>query len=160
AQKSALRALERALTAEGIGVAAAIEADWLGNVLRSHMAIVQGGLQVLGLVLGVVGALTLASAMSLSVVERTREFGVMQALGATRAGGIWGGGAEALFIGGASWVAAVALALVLSSLVGTLVGSAIFGARLPLVVSPVALLAWLAVALLGSALAAAFPARA
>jgi len=160
AQKSALRALERALAAEGIGVVAVIEADWLGNVLRSHMAVVQGGLQALGLVLGIVGALTLASAMSLSVVERTREFGVMQALGATPARVIWVVVAEALFIGGASGLAAVALALLLSSLVGALVGSTIFGAPLPLVVSPVAVLAWLAVALLGSAAASAFPARA
>jgi putative ABC transport system permease protein len=160
AQKAALRALERALAAEGIGVAGVIEADRLATVLRSHMAVVQGGLQSLGLVLGVVGALTLASAMSLSVVERTREFGVMQALGATPARVIGVVVAEAMFIGGSSWLAAVALAVLLSSLVGAFVGSAIFGAPLPLVVSPVALAAWLAVALLGSAAASAFPARA
>jgi putative ABC transport system permease protein len=160
AQKSTLRVLEGILAAEGIGVTGVIEADWLAAVIRGHMAIVQGGLQSLGIVLGVVGALTLASTMSLSVVERTREFGVMQTIGATPARVIWVVVAEALFIGASSWLAAVPLALLLSSLVGTAVGAAIFGAPLPLVLSPVALLAWLAVALLGSAAAGALPARA
>ncbi|GIW07545.1 MAG: hypothetical protein KatS3mg060_2350 [Dehalococcoidia bacterium] len=160
ARKAVLRALERALAAAGIGVAGVVEADWLTTVLRGHMAVVQGGLQWLGVVLGVVGALSLASAMSLSVVERTREFGVMQTLGATPARVIWVVVAEALLTGALSWLAAVALAVLLSALVGTLVGGAIFGAPLPLVVSPLALLAWLAVALLGSAAASAFPARA
>jgi putative ABC transport system permease protein len=160
ARQGAQRALEGALAAEGIGVAGVVDADWRNTVLRAHMAIVQGALQALGVVLGVVGALALASAMSLSVVERTREFGVMQTLGATPARVIWVVVAEALFIGALSWLAAVALAVLLSSLIGAAVGSALFGAPLPLVVSPVAVLAWLAVALLGSAAASAYPASA
>jgi putative ABC transport system permease protein len=160
ARQATLRALERALAAEGIGIAGVVDADRRSTVLRAHMAIVQGALQSLGLVLGVVGALALASAMSLSVVERTREFGVMQTLGATPARVIWVVVAEALAIGALSWLAAVALALLLSSLVGARVGSALFGAPLPLVVSLVALLAWLAVVLVGSAAASAVPARA
>jgi putative ABC transport system permease protein len=114
----------------------------------------------LGLVLGVVGALTLASTMSLSVVERTRELGVMQTIGATPARVIWVVMSEALFIGALSWFGAVAIALLLSSLIGARIGSFLFGGPLPLVVSPVALLAWLAVALLGGAAASALPARA
>jgi putative ABC transport system permease protein len=160
ARQGALRALERALAAEGMGIAGVVDADWRNTVVRSHVAIVQGALQSLGLVLGVVGALTLASTMSPSVVERTREFGVMQTIGATPARVIWVVVSEALFVGSLSWLAAVALALLLSSLVGARLGGTLFGGPLPLVVSPVALLAWLAVALVGSAAASAFPARA
>jgi putative ABC transport system permease protein len=80
---SAQQALERTLAADGIGVVDGHDADRRGAIVVGHMAVVQGALQTLGLVLGVVGALTLASAMSLSVVERTREFGVMQTIGAT-----------------------------------------------------------------------------
>jgi putative ABC transport system permease protein len=160
ARQGVLRGLERAFTAQGIGVAQVVEAEWFATVLRNHMAIVQGGLQTLGIVLGVVGALTLASAMSLSVVERTREFGVMQTIGATPARVVWGVVAEGLVIGGVSWLGAFALALLLSSLVGGLVGSAIFGTPLPVVVAPLALPAWLVVALVGSAAASALPARA
>jgi putative ABC transport system permease protein len=159
-QKAALRALERTLADAGIGVASVLDSERWTIVLRNHVAIVQGALQSLGLVLGLVGAFTLASAMSLSVVERTREFGVMQTLGATPARVIWVVVAEALFVGALSWLAAVALSLLLSSLIGALVGSAIFGGPLSLVVVPLGLLVWLAIALLGSAAAGAFPAGA
>jgi putative ABC transport system permease protein len=160
ARRGTLRALERSLTADGIGVASVLDADWRNTVVRAHVAIVQGALGTLGLVLGVVGALTLASTMSLSVVERTRELGVMQTIGATPARVIWVVMSEALFIGALSWFGAVAIALLLSSLIGARIGSFLFGGPLPLVVSPVALLAWLAVALLGGAAASALPARA
>jgi putative ABC transport system permease protein len=110
-------------------------------------------------VLGLVGALTLASAMSLSVVERTREFGVMQTIGATPGRVIWVVVAEALFVGALSYVASVALALLLSWQIGARFGATLFGGPLPLVVSPVAMVASLAVALLGSAAASALPAR-
>jgi hypothetical protein len=65
-------------------------------------------------------------------VACTREVGVRQALGATPARVIWAVVAEAMFVGGSSWLAAVALALLLSSLAGALVGGAIFGAPVPL----------------------------
>jgi putative ABC transport system permease protein len=159
-RQGVLRALERAFAAQGIGVAGVVDADWRSLVLRAHVAIVQGALQTLGLVLGVVGALTLASAMSLSVVERTREFGVMQTLGATPARVIWIVVAEALFVGAVSWLAALVMAALLSALLGSLIGSVIFGAPLALVVAPAGVAAWLAVSLLGSAAASAFPAAA
>jgi len=159
ARKAVLRGLEQALTVEGIGVASVIDADWRNTAVRAHVAIVQGALGFLGPVLGIVGALTLASTMSLSVVERTREFGVMQTLGATPARVIWVVVSEALFVGGLSWLAAVVLALLLSSAIGAGIGSALFGGPLPLVLSPVALAAWLVVVLLGSAGASALPAR-
>ena len=150
ARRDVLRALERALVTEGIGVASVTDADTHSGVLSAHLALVQGVLQVLGLVMGTVGALSLASAMSLSVVERTREFGVMQTLGATPARVVWVVVAEALFIGALSWLAAVAVALLLSLFLDALVGSTLFGAPMPLVVSFVALLVWLAVAMLGA----------
>src|SRR5262245_4096658 len=159
-RQAALRGLERALAAQGIGVTAVVEADWLSSVVRGHMAIVQGALLSLGVVMGLVGAFSLASAMSLSVVERTREFGVMQTLGATPARVVWVVVAEGLFTGALSWIAGLALGIVLSALVASVVGGALFGAPLPLVVSPVAVLSWLCVALLGSAAASALPAGA
>ncbi|MBI3970057.1 MAG: ABC transporter permease [Chloroflexi bacterium] len=159
-RKATQRAVEGALDGAGIGVANVVEADWWSTVLRNHVAIVQGALLSLGVVMGAVGTITLASAMSTSVVERTREFGVMQTLGATPARVTSIVVAEAVFIGALSWIGAVALAAALSSLVGALIGAWIYGAPLPLVVSPVAALAWLAIALLGSAAASAYPASA
>jgi putative ABC transport system permease protein len=67
--------------------------------------------------------------------------------------------AEGVFIGALSWAVAVALAALLSSLLGGLVGSWLFQEPLPLVLSQAALLIWLAIVLLGSAAASAYPAR-
>jgi putative ABC transport system permease protein len=84
----------------------------------------------------------------------------MQTLGATPARVVWVVVAEALFVGALSWLAAVGLSLLLSFLLGALVGSAIFGGPLALVVVPIGLLVWLGIALVGSAAAGAFPAGA
>jgi ABC-type antimicrobial peptide transport system permease subunit len=73
---------------------------------------------------------------------------------------IWVVVAEALFVGSLSWLVSLALALVLSSLVGGLIGSALFGGPLPLLMLPIGVVVWLSIALLGSAAAGAFPANA
>ncbi len=159
-RKDALRAVESALGDLELGVVSALDSELWTTILRNHVAIVQAALDFMGLLLGLVGALALASALGLGVVERTREFGVMQTLGATPARVIWVVVAEALFVGLSSWLAAVALAAPLSLMIGNAVGVLVFGAPLSLAVSLPALLVWLAVALLGSAAAGALPARA
>ena len=154
------RAVEDALGAAGIGVAGAAAADWWATVLRNHVALVQGALLALGVAMGAVGGVTLASAMGTSVAERTREFGILQTLGATPARVTSILVAEAVFVGALSWLGAVALAAALSALVGGVVGVVIYGAPLPVVVSPAGALTWLALALAGSAAASAVPAAA
>ena len=65
---------------------------------------------------------------------------------------------EGVFIGVLSWIAAVPLALPLSALVGTVTGNLAFRVPLPLVISPLAALLWLAIIIVGSTAASAFPA--
>jgi putative ABC transport system permease protein len=106
----------------------------------------------------VVGVLGLGAAMSTSVLERMRELGVMQAVGATRSMVLRVILGEGLFVGATSGLIAIALAVPLSTGVGALVGGLAFRAPLPLVMSLPAALTWLAVALLSSAVATAVPA--
>jgi putative ABC transport system permease protein len=159
-REATLRALERDLTAAGVGVAEDLNVDRLNLALRNHVAIVQGALQFLGLVMGAVGAVTLAAAISTSVVERTREFGVLQTLGATPARVTGVVVAEGVLLGALSWLGAVVLGAALSVGVGAVIGQWLFRTPLPLVMPAAGLGAWLAIALLGSAAAAAYPARA
>jgi len=105
-----------------------------------------------------VGVLGLAAAMSTGVLERTRELGVMQAVGATPSMVLRIILGEGVFVGALSGLLAVALAVPISSVVGTVVGTLAFRAPLPLVMSPAAVLSWIAVALVSSALATAVPA--
>jgi putative ABC transport system permease protein len=153
-------ALVRALRAADVSVADETQVDWVNTALRNHVAIVQGALQFLGLLMGLVGAFTLASAISASVAERSREFGVMQTLGATPARIVGVVIAEGVFVGALSWLVAVVLGTLLSYVLGLMVGVFLFDAILPLTIVPGALVAWLVIALGGSALAGAVPAGA
>jgi len=71
----------------------------------------------------VVGLLGLASALSVATAERTREFGVLRALGASRGLALRVVLAEGALIGLASWAGAVALALPLSAVVARVLAS-------------------------------------
>jgi putative ABC transport system permease protein len=97
--------------------------------------------------------------MTTSVIERTREFGVMRAIGATSRIVLKNVVSEGMFIGALSWLIAIPLSLPLSSHVGNLVGSLSFRMPLPLSLSPAALGTWLVVVLVGAAAASAFPAQ-
>lgn len=92
--------------------------------IRSQFDILTGFLLFMAIMLAVVGALGLMGTMSINVLERTREIGVMRAIGASsrEIGKVFV--VEALCIGGISWLAGAALALpvalVLSDRVGVL----------------------------------------
>ena len=105
-----------------------------------------------------VAFLGIVTSLLISVVERTREFGVMQTIGGTPRTVRRMVVSEGVFIGALSWVFAIVLALPLSAMVNGMVGRPLFNAPLPLVSTPLTMLIWLAVVLIGSALASAVPA--
>jgi putative ABC transport system permease protein len=124
----------------------------------AHVYILVALLGVIILGAGTVGAIGLASALGTSVVERTREFGIMRALGA-RSGHVFRSVVtEALFIGVVSWVVAIGLSVPLTLLVMKLLKSV---AQVPISLewSQLAALAWLAVAVGVAAVASIYPAR-
>jgi hypothetical protein len=110
-----------------------------------HVYILVFALIFMAMVMAVVGTLGLASAMSTSVIERTREFGVMRAIGATSRVVLRNVVSEGVFTGVLSWLIAIPLSLPLSTQVGNLVGSLSFRMPLPLFLSPLALGIWLVV---------------
>jgi putative ABC transport system permease protein len=159
ARAEVIRALERRLEAAGVSVEAVIPLAVLRTAMGDHVAVLIRMLLAMAALVVTVAALGLASAMSTNVVERTRELGVMKTIGATSRHITTLVLGEALAIALMSWVAAVALAVPLTALVGKVVGMLAFRLRLPLVVDFSAASAWslLVVAL---ALAAALaPAR-
>lgn len=82
----------------------------------------------------------------------------MHSIGASSKTVLWNVIGEGLFIGLMSWVLAVVLSLPLSLMIGNLVGDLAFRFPLPLILSPSAVILWLAIILIGSITASVYPA--
>jgi putative ABC transport system permease protein len=158
ATAAVLRSVERSLQESGVGVATTLSAVDLRTGLDDHVLLLIVSLVVTAALMATVGVLGLTSTMSTNVVERTREFGVMQTIGGTPRTVRSMVVSEGVFIGALSWVFAIVLALPLSAVVNGMVGRPLFNVPLPLVSTPLTVLTWLAVVLVGSALASAVPA--
>lgn len=137
---------------------ATLTAAEMREAVDGHIFVLIGALIALAVLMAIVGVLGLAAATGAGVVERTREFAVMRAIGATPRtvlGIVLG---ESVFVGLLSWIAATLLAFPLSWAIGDLLGELAFRAPLPLTVSPLALALWALAAIAGSALAGVVPA--
>lgn len=154
-----IHTLERTLEDLGVGVEQGLPLSEHRTAVSDHIVILIRMLIGMALVMAIVGTLGLGSTMGISVVERTREFGVMKATGATPSRVLRMIITEALAIGALSWGVAVALSVPLTALVDWLVGNLGFLAPLPLVISPVPALLWLGLVGLVSLVATMLPAR-
>ena len=151
--------IENALAVENISMKVVISETMLEGATSGHVYIFIFALILIAVVMAVVGVLGLMSNMSTSVIERTREFGIMRAIGAQSQTILRNVISEGLFIGLMSWVIAVPLSLPVSLGVGYLVGMLSFRSPLPLILSPLAVIIWLLVIVIGSIAASAYPAR-
>lgn len=150
--------IERALEKENISIKINISKTMLDGATSGHVYIFIFALIMMAVVMAVIGALGLMSAMGTSVTERTREFGVMRTIGGKSGTVLRNVIFEGVLIGLMSWAIAVVLSLPLSVGIGYLVGNLSFSSPLPLVLSPVAVVIWLTVIVLGSIAASAYPA--
>jgi putative ABC transport system permease protein len=159
AQRGAvMRAIEQTLAEGEVSVAAVITDAELRLAIDGHIAILIGLLLGLAVLMATVGLLGLTATMSTSVVERTREFGVIQTIGGTPGTVLQIVISEGIVVGALSWLIALILALPLSLLVGTVLGNLAFRITLPLIYSPQAVALWLLLVSIGAALASAVPA--
>jgi len=153
-----IRSIERALATAGVSVREGLPLAVLRTAIVEHVSVLVNTLIATAVLLGLIGVLGLASFMSMNVIERTRELGVMRAIGAAPGTIMRIIISEGVFIGGLSWVFAVMLSVPLSLLVGGIVGMLSFRVPLSLTISPAAMLLWLVTVLVISAAACAWPA--
>ncbi len=153
-----IRSIEQALAATGVSVREGLPLAVLRTAMVEHVSVLVNTLLATAVLLGLIGVLGLASTMSMNVIERTRELGVMRAIGAAPGTIMRIIISEGVFIGGLSWLFAVMISVPLSLLVGRVVGMLSFKVPLALTISPAAVILWLAVVLLISAIAGVYPA--
>lgn len=139
------RSIAEHLERVGIPVYTTASPDTLIGVITSQVNFFVTFLIFLALLLGVVGGLGLASTMSLNVIERTREIGVMRAVGAGdgQVQGVFL--TEGLVIGLLGYTVGALLSLPVTALFSWLVGVAFFGQTLPITVAGGALILWLVI---------------
>jgi putative ABC transport system permease protein len=116
-------------------------------------------LLIMAVLLAVVGGIGLMGTMSLNVLERTREIGVMRAIGASDGAVLQIVIVEGLLIGALSWLVGAALALPLGKALSDIVGYSIMQAELSYTYSVEGVGLWLALVLILAALASFWPAR-
>ncbi|MCL5996124.1 MAG: ABC transporter permease [Chloroflexi bacterium] len=115
-------------------------------------------LLIMALLLAVVGGLGLMGTMSINVLERTREIGVIRAIGASDGAVVQGFIVEGVVIGVLSWLLAALLAYPLSSALSDAVAVALLQTTVTYVYSVEGMLLWLGVVTALSALASFLPA--
>ncbi len=129
------------------------------RVLEDHLLLVAGFLMVMSQAMIVVGGLGLASTMSLSVLERTREIGVLRAIGARHRDIVTMVQIEGLVISVASWALSIPLSIPMSVVVGNAFGRIMMPVRrVALMPNAAGMLVWLAVVVVVSVAACAWPA--
>jgi putative ABC transport system permease protein len=123
-----------------------------------HMLMIYIFLIVMSVIVGSVGALGLMTTMSLNVLERRREMGVLRALGATPRVVWLMVVVEGLVIGILSWTIAALLAWPVSKLLGDVLVRAMLRGGVDFVFEPLGLLIWLIVSISVSAAGSFIPA--
>jgi putative ABC transport system permease protein len=146
-------AVNKNLTDAGIEVKSAASISRSEAIAAGHLGPVVLILLGIALPLGVVGVIGLASTMSANILDRTREFGVMHAIGALPMAVRRIVVAEGVFLAITSCLVAVIPALALTSVLGAGLGNLFFSAPLPFRLSMLAIGIWIALVILGAILA-------
>lgn len=158
AHERVARALEEHFAAKGVRALVQTRSD-IRKQISGFVSLIVVLMLVMALSFIAVGALSLVGAMSLNVLERTKEIGILRAIGSSHrhvAGIVL---AEGVCIGVLSWVPATLLALPLSRALSDVLGWSIVSWPLVYVFPPIAPLLWVGLVVLLSAGASYLPAR-
>jgi putative ABC transport system permease protein len=126
---------------------------------EANFSLITSLLLVMAILLAIVGGLGLMGTMGINVLERTREIGVLRAIGAPNKGVASVFIREGIAIGILSWALGAALAFPLGKGLSDAVGTLVMGVPLTFSYSIAGVWLWLAVVVVLSALASSLPAR-
>ena len=128
------------------------------GALEDHLLMVASFLGLMSQLMIIVGGLGLASTMSLGVLERTREIGVLRAIGARHGAILTMIQVEGLVVTLLGWALAIPLSLPMSVILERAFARIMFEVPVTLVPNAFGVVAWLGVVLVVSFLACLWPA--
>lgn len=158
-QEALGKAVEEHLERNGITVVDMTTGKDLNENAAEGFDVLTAFLLFLSLLTALVGSIGLTGTMSLNVMERTREVGVLRAIGASDRILMRMVLLEGAVIGLVSWVLASLAALPISKLMSDAISQALFGGPANFGYTPLGFMVWLAAVVLLSILASVMPAR-
>ncbi|NJP05534.1 MAG: FtsX-like permease family protein [Chloroflexaceae bacterium] len=159
AQAQVATQVEELFRSRGIRVSDTTTATALRELNERQFNIITLLLTIMALLIALVGGMGLAGTMSINVLERTREIGVMRAIGASDGTVLQLVLVEGLFIGLFSWAIGGLLAFPLSQFLSNQVGQLFTGAPLIYTFSVDGLITWFFGVIFLSVVASGLPAR-
>ncbi len=145
--------------ARGIGISSTqLAADFIRDQ-KAQTDILVYFMLSMAVMIAIVGGLGLMGTMSINVLERTREIGVMRAVGASNADIQGIVIVEGMVVGLIGWAVSILLAIPITSVLCFGVGMAILTAPMPVVYGVTGIIAWLIFTLVLATIASALPAR-
>lgn len=151
--------LRAALEANGIAVGGSELTAETRRAFEDHLLMVVQFLGVMAWAMIAIGGMGLASTMSLGVLERTREIGVMRAIGASDRRIVTLVQAEGLFVAGLAWCVSLLLAIPVGHLLADAFGRVMFSVPMQVLPRAAGVVAWAAMLAVVSVLACTWPAR-
>jgi putative ABC transport system permease protein len=151
--------LEEHFERAGLNVSSTMTSSIERAQVESQFNVLVAFLLIMAVLLAVVGGIGLMGTMSLNVLERIREIGVMRAIGASDGAVLRIVIVEGILIGLLSWLVAIVVALPLSKMLSDTVGISILESQLNYTFSTGGTVIWLVVVTVLSALASILPAR-
>ncbi len=153
-------ALEQRLEAAGFDVRLIHSRSEDRAILAERFNLISIVLSIMALLMGLVGGLGLAGTMSINVLERTREIGIMRAIGASDGAIRQIVVSESLAIAGLAWLVGTLISLPMSYAMSYGFGKSLLNTPLIWVYAGPAVAVWLGVVLLIAVVASLLPARA
>ncbi|HEX3578403.1 MAG TPA: FtsX-like permease family protein [Thermoanaerobaculia bacterium] len=159
AQVAASKAIERALDRAGISVGGIQALSDSRKSFADHLVIIKSALIFAALLVVLVGGLGLTTTLSLNVLERTREIGILSAIGATPRTIARGVVIEGIVMASLSWCVAVIVAIPITFALDAATGNMFVRSPLDFFMSPAAIAGWLLLAVILAAVSSYHPAR-
>ena len=152
------RALEGNLKSRNLRLTSSVSMADRRRVIDEHNSVIYIFLIVMALLLVLVGGLGLMTIMSINVLERRREIGVLRTIGATRRRLLLILLGEGALIGALSWFLALPLSYLISVPLGNFAAGRILQTELSSATDPTGAILWLVIVFLFGAAASYLPA--
>jgi putative ABC transport system permease protein len=158
-QQLLLRRIDQHLENQGYAVQSIESGITMRKSASTAVNTIIAFLLIMAILTAFVGSIGLTGTMSINVLERTREIGVMRTIGAVDFVIMQSVIIEGLVIGMITWILAIGLSYPISNALLGIIGQAMSGSDFGLIITPFGVFLWLAVVIVLSIVASIMPAR-